>query len=154
MSVMNNYIQLAMSNCFYSDPLSATDYNSSKMILRILADITVLIHLLWILFLIFGAVAGVKYLAIKIIHLSGLAFAFVIMIFGWYCPLTYLEAWLRQQHDPTLSYTGSFIAHHIEKLVYLEMSHSALIVLTILLVGFNIWIYMRKNNRKGERFIK
>lgn len=122
-------------------------YNSSKMILSILADITVLIHLLWILFLILGAVAGVKYRAAKIIHLSGLAFAFVIIMFGWYCPLTYLEVWLRQQHDPALSYTGSFIAHYIEKLVYLEMSHSALMVLTILLVGFNIWIYGRKKNR-------
>ncbi len=114
------------------------------MIFSIFADITVLIHLLWILFLIFGAVAGVKYRAVKIIHLSGLAFAFVIVIFGWYCPLTYLEVWLRQQHDSTLSYTGSFIAHYIEKLVYWEISHSSLIVLTILLAGINIWIYGRK----------
>ncbi len=117
------------------------------MISSILADVTVLMHLLWIFFLILGAMAGVKYRAVKIIHLSGLAFAFVIIMFGWYCPLTYLEVWLRQQHDPTLTYTGSFIAHYIEKLVYLEMSHSALMVLTILLVGFNIWIYGRKKNR-------
>jgi len=124
------------------------------MIFSIFADITVLIHLLWILFLIFGAVAGVKYRTVKIIHLSGLAFAFVIVIFGWYCPFTYLEVWLRQQHDPTLSHTGSFIAHYIEKLVYLEMSHSALIVLTILLAGINIWIYGRKKNRRPRRDIK
>ena len=56
--------------------------------------------------------------------------------------------------DAYLSYTGSFIAHYIEKLVYLEMSHSALIVLTILLTGFNVWIYGRNKNRRSGRDIK
>ena len=119
-------------------------YNITTMMFSILADITVFMHLLWIVFLIFGALAGIRYRPVKIIHLTGLAFALVIMIFGWYCPLTYLEVWLRRLHDPSLSYTGSFTSHYVEKLVYLEMSRSALIMLTLLLAGFNIWIYVRR----------
>ncbi len=117
------------------------------MIFSILADITVFMHLLWIVFLIFGALAGTRFRAVKVIHITGLAFALVIMICGWYCPLTYLEVWLRRLHDPSGMYTGSFIAHYVEKLVYLDMSRSALIVLTLFVAAVNIWIYRRKKDR-------
>lgn len=113
---------------------------------KILADITVFIHFLWILFLIFGAFLGVRYKAIKIIHISGLGFAVISQIFGWYCPLTYLEIWLRSLHDPTLSYTGSFIAHYLEKLVYIEVSRWIVFALTILICGFTAWNYFRKSS--------
>jgi hypothetical protein len=62
---------------------------------KLLADAVVLIHFLWILFLFFGATVGAKYRVLRILHLSGLAFALITEILGWYCPLTYLEVWLR-----------------------------------------------------------
>lgn len=110
---------------------------------KILADIVVLTHFLWIIFLIFGAFLGVRYKAIKIFHISGLVFAFVIQIFDWYCPLTHLEVWLRGKHNPGLSYTGSFIIHYLEKLVYIELSRWIVFVLTLFLVAFNFWFYLR-----------
>ncbi len=91
------------------------------MIFKVLADIVVLIHFLWIVFLIFGAIPGVRYRAVKIVHLTALAFAFVIQVFGWYCPLTHLEVWLRLRYEPGLSYAGSFIIHYVEKFVYLDV---------------------------------
>ena len=101
---------------------------------KILADIVVLVHFLWILFLIFGAFPGVANKAIKIFHISGLVFAFVSQIFGWYCPLTHLEVWLRAKHDPSLSYTGSFIIHYVEGLIYIEISAGLIFFLTLLLI--------------------
>jgi hypothetical protein len=68
----------------------------------------------------------------------------VIQIFNWSCPLTYLEVWLRSKHDPTLAYTGSFILYYVEKIVYLEISHFVIILFTIFLCGFNLWLYLRK----------
>jgi len=114
------------------------------VVFYILADIVVFIHLLWIVFLIIGAVPGVRYPAVKIIHITGLAFSVLIQVVGWYCPLTHLEVWLRMRHDPTVSYTGSFIIHYIEELVYLEVSRRTLFVITILLVIFNLYIYGRR----------
>jgi len=111
---------------------------------KILADITVVIHSLWILFLISGALLGVRNKAIKYIHLSGLLFAILIQIFGWYCPLTHLEVWLRSKHDPAMAYAGSFIIHYLERLVYLEISPIGVLVATIGLVIFNSWLYLRK----------
>ena len=114
------------------------------ILFKILADITVLIHLLWILFLIFGALLGVRNKAIKYIHLSGLLFAILIQILGWYCPLTHLEVWLRSRHNPSIAYAGSFIVHYAERFVYLEISPRGILLATIGLVSFNSWLYFRK----------
>ena len=114
------------------------------MLFKILADLVVSVHFLWILFLVFGALWGVKNKAIKIIHLSGFFFAILIQVFDWYCPFTHLEVWLRSKHDPAVTYTGSFIIHYAEKIVYLEISHSLIFTFTIFLCAFNGWLYFRK----------
>ncbi|MBE0427301.1 MAG: DUF2784 domain-containing protein [Nitrospirae bacterium] len=111
------------------------------MFYRIAADFVVLLHFLWILFLIFGAFIGRKYKISKIFHIAGLCFAIIIQIFGWYCPLTYVEVWLRQKHDPSLLYSGSFIIHYVEKIVYIELSQWIIFVLTVILVLGSLYIY-------------
>jgi len=117
------------------------------MVYKILADIVVLIHFLWILFLFFGSFWGVRNRAIKIFHLSGLAFALIIQIFDWYCPLTDLEVWLRSKHSPALTYAGSFIIHYVEEIVYIELSRYLVLILTIFLCAFNAWFYLRRKKR-------
>jgi hypothetical protein len=114
------------------------------MFYKVLADIVVLIHFLWILFLIFGGILGTRNKIMKIFHVSGLGFAFVIQVAGWYCPLTDLEVWLRARHDPSVAYSGSFIVHYVEKLIYIEISQTVIIILTLFLCGFNGWLYLRK----------
>jgi len=110
----------------------------------IFADGVVLIHLVWILFLVFGAFWGVKNRAVRIFHISGLVIAVIIQLFDWYCPLTHLEGWLRSKHSLFLTYRGSFIIHYVEKIVYIEVSRSVVLVFTILLCGLNAWLYLRK----------
>src|SRR4030043_1120182 len=107
------------------------------MIYKILADSVVLIPFFWIIFLFLGVFWGVKIKAVKISHISGLVFAFIIQIFGWYCPLTYLEVWLRSRHDSELIYTGSFIIHYVEEIVYIELSRFLFFVLSVVLCGLN-----------------
>jgi hypothetical protein len=120
------------------------------MLYKILADIVVLIHFLWIVFLFLGAFWGIRNKAAKIFHLSGLAFAFIIQIFDWYCPLTHLEVWLRSKHSPSLTYAGSFFIHYVEKIVYIEISRLVVLILTLLLCGLNAWLYLgRRRSRQG-----
>lgn len=115
------------------------------MFYRILADAVVLIHFLWILFLIFGAVLGRRVRAVKILHVSGLAFAFIIEVFNFYCPLTYIEVWARSRQDPSLTYSGSFIVHYLEMMIYIEIPRYIAASLTIFLCGFNAWFYTRRD---------
>jgi len=118
------------------------------MLYKIIADIVVSVHLLWILFLIFGALWGRRNSTVRIIHISGLAFAMIIQVFDWYCPLTDLEVLLRSKHNPALSYTGSFIIHYVEKIVYIELSRELIFALCIILCGINAWLYLSKGQKK------
>jgi Protein of Unknown function (DUF2784) len=114
------------------------------MIYKIFADAVVFFHFLWILFLFFGALGGKRNIGIKIFHLAGLLFAVILQISGWYCPLTYLEVWLRSKHDSGLIYTGSFIIYYVEKIVYIEISRYLVMAVAILLVGLNMCLYSKR----------
>jgi hypothetical protein len=118
------------------------------MVYKVLADIVVFVHFLWILFLIFGVFWGIRNQKVKVIHLSGWAFAIIIQVFNWYCPLTDLEAWLRAKHDPTLSYSGSFIIHYVEKIVYVELPAPLIFVLSIFLAGLSSWLYLKRKKQR------
>lgn len=114
------------------------------MVYKIAADFVVVIHLIWILFLVFGALVG-RYIAwVKWLHIGGLAFSLFLQVFSWYCPLTHMEVWLRARHDPTLTYIGSFIAHYAERLVYLEISREVVFVGTLGVVFFSILFYQKR----------
>ncbi|MEW6416549.1 MAG: DUF2784 domain-containing protein [Nitrospirota bacterium] len=117
------------------------------MFYRVAADFVVLIHFLWIVFLIFGAFIGKKYRAVKIFHIAGLGFAVIMQIFGWYCPLTYLEIWLRQRHAPLLTYSGSFIVYYVEKLIYIELAPWIIFILTLFLVSISAYIYASRKEK-------
>jgi hypothetical protein len=114
------------------------------MVYKILADITVALHLAWIIFLFLGALWGARRHWVKVFHLSGLGFAFLIQIFDWYCPLTHLEAYLRARHDPATAYTGDFIVWHLEQVVYLQVSRYVVVIGTFLLFAVNLLVYRIK----------
>ena len=120
------------------------------MIYKLAADFIVLIHFLWIMFLLFGAFIGKMFRAVKFIHIAGLIFAVIMQIVGWYCPLTHLEFWLRQKHDPLLTYRGSFIIHYMEKIVYLELTPGIIFVLTLILIFFSAFVY-KKDKRRNRK---
>jgi len=52
--------------------------------------------------------------------------------------------WLRSRHDLALTYAGSFIVHYVERIVYIELSRTLILVLTLMLCGLNMWLYLRK----------
>jgi len=110
----------------------------------LLGDIVIFIHFLWIVFLIVGAFIGRSYKWVKRIHIAGLGFALIIQGFEWYCSLTYLEVWLRKKQDPSLVYSGSFIAYYIEKIIYIDLPPHLILILTITLILISACLYLHK----------
>ena len=125
-----------------------TNLKFGTVFYKITADIIVLLHFLWIMFLIFGVFIGRHYKWVKVFHIAGMGFAIIIQIFGWYCPLTHLEVWLRQKHDLSNSYSGSFIINYVEKLVYIELSGRIILTATIFLVLMSALIYLYKHEKE------
>ena len=117
------------------------------MLYRTLAEITLVLHSLWIVFLVIGGLWGRKRLSVGAVHVGGLVFAVVMQVAGWYCPLTHLEFWLRRRQYPGAGFEGSFIIHYLERFVYPDVSLRLVFVLTIVLCVFNLSLY-------GARFFK
>ncbi len=123
----------------------------SQVFFRFLADAVVFFHFLWILFLIFGFAFGRKSKKIKLFHIGGLFFAIFIQAFDFYCPLTYLEVFLRQKHDPQGVYAGSFIIYYLEKLIYMEVSRVVIVIVTFLVFGVNMFLYFWPIGREKKK---
>jgi hypothetical protein len=110
------------------------------------ADAVVVLHLLWIVFLVLGAIPGHRWAWVKWLHLAALAFSIPLQVFGWICPLTHVEAWLRRQGG-ALTYEGTFISHYIEPLVYAEVPRAALLLGTLIVVAVSLWVYFGRGRR-------
>lgn len=112
------------------------------MIYAVLADAVVVLHLLWILFLILGAMPGRRIRWVRWLHLSALAFSINLQLMRGVCPLTHLEVWLRRRSGGG-DYTGSFLGHYAERLVYTRIDPVWLLAGTLLVVAATLWTYWR-----------
>jgi len=104
------------------------------------ADTVVVLHLLWIVFLILGALPGRRWPWVKWTHLASLAFSIALQVFSWICPLTHLEIWLRKLGGAQ-PYEGTFIRHYVEQVVYAEIPRGALLSGTLVVVMISAWMY-------------
>lgn len=120
---------------------------ADKSIFGIFADLTILIHFLWILFLIFGSFIGVFHKKIKYIHIIGLIFSVFLQIFNLTCPLTYLENYFRKLAEEEY-YTQSFISFYLEKLVYINISPKIIFILTLIMIAFHTIVYIKFSGRR------
>lgn len=87
------------------------------MLYKILADLVVLLHLSFILFVLFGALLVFKYPRMVWIHLPVAIYGTLITFYRWLCPLTPLENHLRSLAGEQ-GYEGGFIAHYILPVIY------------------------------------
>jgi len=94
---------------------------------QLLADITLIIHALFIAFVVLGATVVIvggfkKWLwvrnpLLRWAHLVGVLFVTTQSWLGMTCPLTILEMKLRLMADDSL-YTGGFVQHWLQELIY------------------------------------
>jgi hypothetical protein len=120
------------------------------MIYRTLADFVVLVHLLFILFTVFGGFLGLLSKRWFRIHLPSVLWAVVIEFTGWVCPLTPLENLLRIKGEIAVYETG-FIENYIVPLIYPDLlSRSFQITLGFFVLVLNILIYWYVLHRKAK----
>lgn len=87
------------------------------MTTAILADLVVLLHLAFILFVLFGGLLVLRWRRLMWMHLPVVAWGAAIEFVGWVCPLTPLENRLRAAAGDA-GYGGGFIEHYLIPLIY------------------------------------
>jgi len=82
-----------------------------------LADGVLLLHLGFILFVVFGGFLLRRFPQLMLFHLSAVVWAALIEFAGWTCPLTPLENQFRRLAGEA-GFEGGFIAHYLLSLIY------------------------------------
>ncbi len=86
---------------------------------KILADAIVVIHVLFIIFVICGGLLVLRWPKMAIAHLPAVVWGAAVEIFGWICPLTPLENRFRDLAGET-AYSGDFIGRYLLPVIYPE----------------------------------
>ncbi|NNG21710.1 DUF2784 domain-containing protein [Telluria aromaticivorans] len=87
------------------------------MAYRLLADAVLLLHLGFILFVVFGALLVARRRRLLPVHLAAAAWGVGIEVIGGVCPLTHAEVWLRSLAGGA-GYSGGFVEHYLLPLIY------------------------------------
>lgn len=123
------------------------------MTYRLLADLVVVFHLLFILYGLFGGLLGLWRRWALLLHLPAAVWIALIEFAGWMCPLTPLENHLRFAGGAA-GYRGGFIEHYLIPIIYpAGLTPQIQAWLGLRAVGINIVIYgfvlYRWSRRKG-----
>jgi len=121
------------------------------MVYKIIADIIVVLHFLWILFMLLGFILTIwgffwksffDWWLFRTLHICGILYVAVLAILREYCPITILENTFRVRYSPLSTYPGSFIVHYIQKLVYPDVNPLILITSTVFIAVFTLVIFI------------
>lgn len=108
-----------------------------------LADLLALVHLLFVLFVLFGGVLTWRWPRSAWLHLPALAWGVALELMGWPCPLTGWEFQLRGAAPPASAGEEGFVAALILPILYpAALSRDDQQLLGILLLTWNAGIYL------------
>jgi hypothetical protein len=117
-----------------------------------MATVVLFLHALFIVWVIFGAFLTRSRPLLRWLHIASLVWGILIEFLPWPCPLTFLENWL-EGNAGIQPYQGGFLLHYLDKLVYPDVSATALTVAGVIVCCVNLafygkqaWLAIRRQN--------
>jgi hypothetical protein len=108
---------------------------------RLLADLVLILHLAFVVFVLCGGALVLKWRWIAWLHLPAAFWGAVVEFTGWICPLTPLENWLRAQGGQA-TYRSDFIAQYLLPLLYPDnLTRGIQLLLGAMVVVLNAAVY-------------
>ena len=111
------------------------------MFYSLAADTVLVVHLAFVLFVVLGGLAVLRWPKLAWVHLPVVAWGAAIEFGGWVCPLTPLENHLRRAAGES-GYSGGFVEHYITAVIYPEgLTREHQIALGVLVLVINLAVY-------------
>ena len=125
------------------------------MLYRGLADLVLVSHLMFIVFVVAGGLLALRWWWLPLVHLPAAFWGVYIELSGGICPLTPLENALRRAAGAS-GYSGSFVEHYVVPVVYpaalspsLQLVLAGLVVLANMLTySFVLWLKFRRSRAR------
>ena len=119
---------------------------------EIAADLILIIHFTFVLFVVFGALLIFVSIKIIFIHIPAVIWGSYIELTNSICPLTYLENWFLHKANLT-TYSEGFIQNYLVPIVYpMNLTKDLQIYLVIALIVLNIIVYVLIINKLKKNF--
>jgi hypothetical protein len=122
------------------------------MLYRILADLVVIVHFVFVLFVVFGGFLLFRSKRVAWLHVPCVLWAILIEFAGWICPLTPLEISLREKAGE-LAYRSGFIEHYILPILYptvLTRRLQFILGFLVFIINFAIYWWVFRRIRKSD----
>lgn len=111
------------------------------MLYRILADLVVVLHFAFVLFVVLGGLFALRWPRAAWLHLPAALWGAGIEFLAGICPLTPLENRLRRMGGEA-GYAGGFVEHYVLPALYpAGLTHDVQLVLGTIVVVLNVVIY-------------
>jgi len=114
-----------------------------KMSYRLMADIVVVIHFAFTIFVLLGGILTIWWRKIIWLHIPAAVWGALIEFAGWICPLTPLENRLRAKGGEA-GYPGGFVEEYVLPVIYpAGLTRETQIILGIFVITVNLVIYWK-----------
>lgn len=109
----------------------------------ILADLLVVVHAAFVVFVVAGGVAVLWRRRVAWVHLPCAAWGAAIELGGWICPLTPWEQRLRVLAGQA-GYAGGFVEHYLLPAIYpAGLTRGVQVALGVAVIALNVVVYLR-----------
>jgi len=104
------------------------------------AIVVLVVHLMWIAFVIFGALFTRGRPVRTGLHILSLLWGIAVEAGPWPCPLTLAEQYF-EIHAGLATFQGSFLAHTLDAVIYPTLPGWLITVIGVSVCAFNLDIY-------------
>jgi len=120
------------------------------MLSRLLADLVVLLHTCFVIFVVLGGLLALRWPRAAWLHLPAALWGAGIEFAAGICPLTPLENHLRRLGGEA-GYTGGFVEHYVLPALYPDgLTREVQLVLGTFVVALNVVVYMVVWRRRSQ----
>jgi hypothetical protein len=111
------------------------------MLDRLMADLIVVVHFAFIAFAIGGGLLVLRHRRLMALHLPCVAWAVLVEVMHWRCPLTRLENHFIERYG-AVGYQGGFVDHYLIPIIYPDgLTPTIQVGIGLFVLAVNVTVY-------------